>query len=252
MTNLIRIENNDGLEFHIDTATNLVYASIRATARMLGVEASTISRNPVAQMCNKKAEILTTQGMRSVSLLSAPQVFELAFKYNLELAKRMGAAGANVFMLGLSGYKVQAVEPQPPAQLTRLELAHMIVDAETKLAEAQAKIEADSAKVAFAELLETSPTAISLSDYAKSIERGRTRFYQDLRNAGILQATGNVQPYQKYIDAGYFEMTMGKYYPVPVTFVTPKGRTWLGKKVAALDKAELTIVQVEKELSFEV
>jgi phage antirepressor YoqD-like protein len=250
--NLAKIENNDGLEFHIDTKTSLAYASVSASARMLGVNESTVRRNPTIVQAAltgvKTARTVDQKGGKQSVLLSSDQVFELAFKYNIELAKQMGAAGANVFMLGLAGYKVQvAPEIKIP---TKKELAYMVIELETALEAAQDKIEADAPKVALAELIEVFPESISLSNYTKSIERGRTTFYKQLRTMGILQATGAVQPYQKHIDAGYFSMTMSLYAPVPVTYVTPKGKTWLAKRLADFESKQSVLVQMEREVEF--
>jgi hypothetical protein len=112
---LLRIENNDGLEFHVDEATGLAYASVRATERMLNTGDGTIRKFIASQSAEKfpckTAEILTDAGLRSAELLSAEQVFLLAIKYSPELALKMGAAGANIFMLGMAGYKVQVDLP---------------------------------------------------------------------------------------------------------------------------------------------
>jgi hypothetical protein len=127
MSKLTLIQNNDGLEFHIDEETNIAYASVRATARMCGKPQSTIQSYVDRAFGGErgsdllKAEIQTTSGVQGASLLTAEQVFEAALKYSPELAKKMGACGANVFMLGLAGYEVQAAIPATPK--TPLELA---------------------------------------------------------------------------------------------------------------------------------
>ena len=108
MANLILHQNDDGLEFHIDTETSRVYASIRATARMVGRSDTAIrSWASANQIEFLEAEILTPAGLRSANLLTSESVFRAALKYCPELAEKMGTAGANVFMLGLAGYKVQ-------------------------------------------------------------------------------------------------------------------------------------------------
>lgn len=45
------------------------------------------------------AEIPTSKGMQRGVLVPADVVFDLAFKYHPGLARKMGAAGANVYML---------------------------------------------------------------------------------------------------------------------------------------------------------
>lgn len=118
MSKLTLIENAIGLEFHIDEEANIAYASIRAVARMVGKDASTISRwIGVASIDVLQAEIQTPGGVQGVALLNAEQVFEAALKWSPELAKKMGACGANVFMLGAAGYEVRSSIPAPQRQL---------------------------------------------------------------------------------------------------------------------------------------
>jgi phage antirepressor YoqD-like protein len=255
--NLIKIENNDGLEFHIDAESNLAYASVRATERMLAISPGTLNmyfktKEAAKLLPLKEAEVVTAQGMRTAKLFSSERVFQLALKYNIDLAAKMGAAGANVFMLGLAGYKVQVVEQEHQFQIptTLAEALRLAADAIEERDAAHAKIEADAPKVALAELIEVRPESISLSNYAKSIERGRTTLYQQLRTMGILQATGSPQPYQRFIDAGYFSMSMSLYAPVPVTYVTPKGKAWLAKRLADFEAKQLAVVQIEREVEF--
>ena len=105
--------NSDGLEFVVDINKGLAYASIRATARMLGVDEKTIRNNVKKGADNYtviNAEILTGGGLQSADLLPADVVFKLAFKYRPDLAMLMGTAGANLYMLGLAGYVVKIEE----------------------------------------------------------------------------------------------------------------------------------------------
>lgn len=75
MLNLTRIENNDGLEFHVDENTQQVYCSISAAARMLGVNKSTVSRH-VAELDSESAEIQTAEGLQGVAMLTSQDVFK--------------------------------------------------------------------------------------------------------------------------------------------------------------------------------
>jgi hypothetical protein len=105
--NYIQIEAGDGTEFVVDTTNGLAYASKRATARMIGVDESTVRRDltcgglPVVN-----APIPTAKGVQGADLISAAVVLRLATKRNPELALKMGEAGANLYMLGLAGYKM--------------------------------------------------------------------------------------------------------------------------------------------------
>jgi hypothetical protein len=113
---------HDGLELYVDETTGLAYAHRAAIKRMLGIENSgeTLSRRleAVSKDQVKTAEIETTKGMKVVSIYPADVVFDLAFEFCPPLAKRMGAAGANVFMLGLAGYRTE-VKPKTALELAK-------------------------------------------------------------------------------------------------------------------------------------
>ncbi len=110
--------DRDGLELIVNTDTGMAYASVSAVARMLKISKSTASE-AFGNHETTKAEIHTQQGSRTVRAVSADVVFDLAFTYNPQLAKAMGTAGANLYLLGLAGYRAK-IEAKPK---TALELA---------------------------------------------------------------------------------------------------------------------------------
>jgi len=75
----------------------------------------------------------------------------------------------------------------------------------------QDKIEADKPKVEFFDQVADSKDAIDLGTAAKVLNMGigRNRLFEILRDRRILM--GNNQPYQKYVDAGYFRIVEQKY-----------------------------------------
>jgi hypothetical protein len=129
-SNIVRFENNDGLELHVDEETGLAYAHGRAIARMLDGCASrgTIGNRlrGVQKDLVKTAEIQTAGGLQGVQLYPASVVFELAMEFNPPLAKAMGVCGANAYMCGLAGYQVPAAPAikEDPAEMA-LELSAM-------------------------------------------------------------------------------------------------------------------------------
>lgn len=117
MSSLTRFKNfcnDDGLELVVDTDTGLAYASERAIIRMLGAPRATVQRhlNSGSYEGVINAKIQTPGGLQGGSLFPALVVFKLALKFNLELAEAMGAAGANVYMLGIAGHQT-VVQPEP-------------------------------------------------------------------------------------------------------------------------------------------
>jgi PII-like signaling protein len=122
ITKFERFDSN-GLELVVDTSTGKAYASISATARMLETSRTNIQNEiskGVQDYLVTNAEIETPGGLQGCKLLSADVIFKLAFKYHPQLAMRMGAAGANVYMLGLAGYQTKVVESSPIEQHRQL------------------------------------------------------------------------------------------------------------------------------------
>lgn len=141
LTKFVRFDS-EGLELVVNTDTGLAYATVSAVARMLEISKSTASEG-VRSYDVINGEIETEGGLQGVRLVSADVVFKLAFKYHPQLAMKMGAVGANLYMLGLAGYKTSIVE----APKTRLQLAEEQVKLikEIELAEEQIKLlEADN------------------------------------------------------------------------------------------------------------
>ena len=105
------------------------------------------------------------------------------------------------------------------------------------------KIETDKPLVAFAEQISDTTDLIDIGAYAKLLKRkcvkiGRNTLFEWLRNNGYLRS--NNEPYQQYINQGYFKT---KEYTYIVdgepkigikTYVTGKGQQYLYNKLSAL------------------
>jgi hypothetical protein len=116
---LVRFDR-DGLELFVDESTGRAYASIRATARMVGKGESTIRAFIGAQDFDLlKAEVQTQNGLQGARLLSSDQVFKAALTYCPALAEKMGAAGSNIYMCGVAGYKVAVMTNQALEKLEK-------------------------------------------------------------------------------------------------------------------------------------
>ena len=130
-----------------------------------------------------------------------------------------------------------------PRELTRRELALMVVAAEDEIAAKDAQIAADAPKVKFAEAVRDTDASNSLNEVAKTLGWGRTKFMKQLRDDKILMDgssadTRKNEPYQKYIDLGYFTFGVvdivkrsdGTEQIITAARVTGKGLVWLEKK----------------------
>lgn len=232
--NFIPFKNED-LELIVDTNSNQAYASISAIARMLNVNKGTLHRELNKAVANYKsitAQIQTGVGLRSVALYTSETVFELAFRYNIELAKKMGAAGANLYMLNLAGFKIKLEETKPvTVNLSNRDLALMVI-AEADRADALvAQIEQDKPCTDLGKAIIKADNNIRVGEFAKSLGLGQNRYFAELRECKIIMATSTL-PYQRYLDEGYFLVTqsVNNNQTFPVALVTPKGQVYLVKR----------------------
>jgi phage antirepressor YoqD-like protein len=225
--------NADGLELVVNTSTGLAYASVSAAARMLEISKSTVS----AAFDNHEtteAQLLTVSGSKTVRLASADVVFDLAFKHHPGLAKRMGTAGANLYMLKLAGYEAKVVEIQP-IQIPQTYAAALMEAG--RLAMEVDRLEAEKLQSAplvdYALAVQQSDDTIDFNAYAKMIGSGRTRLFKALREADVIMKNSTL-PYQKFVEAGYFEVSQeiiedGKL--IPFALITGKGQLWLKQRL---------------------
>jgi phage antirepressor YoqD-like protein len=240
-SNFVRFDA-DGLELVVDTSTGKAYASISATARMLETARSTVQSAILTcrDFSTKSAEIPTNKGLQAAELLPAFAVFKLAQKYHPRLADAMGEAGANLYLLKLAGYEPKIVEsPQIPQTYAAalLEAGRLAMELEA----ASAKIEADRPLVEYAESVQCSDDTIEFNEFAKMMGTGRTRLFRAMRDAGVIMQ-GSTLPYQKFCDAGYFEVSQeitstGRL--VPFALVTGKGQIWLKQRLSKQSNCNL-------------
>jgi hypothetical protein len=115
---------HDGLELYIDEATGLAYAHRAAIKRMFGIESDdrTLRRRleGVAKDKVKMAEIQTVTGLKTVALYPSEAVFKMAIEFAPDIAEKMGACGANVYLCGLAGYQITiAAKPKTALELAK-------------------------------------------------------------------------------------------------------------------------------------
>lgn len=127
---------------------------------------------------------------------------------------------------------------QIKTELTRKELALLIIQAEEELEKAQSVITEQKTK-----LIEQQPKVaawqaflgcdglIELTSVAQICKTGRNTLYKKLRDEGVFYYKGMYNfVYQQYISAGYFDVKMipnEKLGPIPVIKCTPKGADWI-------------------------
>lgn len=136
----------------------------------------------------------------------------------------------------------QELESRVQIMDTTTQLAHAVLLAQKVLAEKQeviqrleTKVEVDAPKVEFFDHVTTSDVWLDMKAAAKQldfVEVGRNKLFEILRRAKVLDAKN--EPYQTYVDRGYF-----KSVPVPYgvnkvqakTVVSYKGVDWIRKNL---------------------
>ncbi|WP_374713757.1 phage antirepressor KilAC domain-containing protein [Symbiobacterium terraclitae] len=116
-----------------------------------------------------------------------------------------------------------------------VELAIRYRDERNARLAAEAKVAELTPKAEFHDRVAASNDAISIREAAKVLGTGQNRLFAWLRGQRILMHDN--QPYQEYLDAGYFrvieqtwEDRHGQPHISPKTLVTAKGLTWIQKR----------------------
>lgn len=117
----------------------------------------------------------------------------------------------------IRAYDAMTVKPeQPPANLSRLELIELAMQAEQerlaledKANKLEAKVAEQAPKVAFAQQVEVAPDAIDLGKAAKLIGTGRTRLMAFMREIRWINRFN--QPYQDKIEAGLLDVKVSPW-----------------------------------------
>jgi hypothetical protein len=123
---------DQNIEFFINEETGQAYASIRAVARMTGKSDTAIRRWIGAQNASTfDAQVPTHGGLQGAKLLPSESVFEAALKFCPELAKKMGLAGANLYICGMAGYEIK-IKQKATLEQTKADLERQLLPTPTQ------------------------------------------------------------------------------------------------------------------------
>ncbi|MGG7074376.1 phage regulatory protein/antirepressor Ant [Campylobacter sp. 9BO] len=138
----------------------------------------------------------------------------LAMSFNGEKFYSFKTAYINAFNQMAEFIKSRFKAPQNYKEALQLALTQL-----ERIEELEAQRQADMPKLVFAEAVEASATSALIGDFVKTlcdegVSVGRNRIFKWLRDEKYLMADN--MPYQKWLDAGYFEV-------IPQVIVTLKG-----------------------------
>lgn len=137
-------------------------------------------------------------------------------------------------------YKAEQQQAQPQKELSRKELALMIVEAEEEKERLQQTIEEQAPMVEGYQALMDTKGCVTVDQLAKTLGKpwGEHKLFRFLREQGILiSVKGSPEwntPYQRYLNAGYFKVVnptpKGMTHVVQKTVFTLQGVDWFLKK----------------------
>ncbi|WP_169753607.1 antA/AntB antirepressor family protein [Campylobacter mucosalis] len=148
----------------------------------------------------KKEYILTIDIAKEIAMLERNEIGKKVRRYFIEVEK---------------AYKTQFAIPKNLSEALRL-----AADQAEQIEALEAQRIASLPYVTYAKAVEASATSALIGDFVKTlcdendVSVGRNRIFKWLRDEKYLMDTN--MPYQKWLDAGYFEV-------VPQVIVTPKG-----------------------------
>lgn len=128
--------------------------------------------------------------------------------------------------------------PQLPQ--TYAEALRELADKAEKVAELENKVAQDKPKVEYADKILSASNSVSFADFgkmlgSKGIKMGQNRLFALLKEQKYLMP--NNEPYQKYVDCGYFELLPqnynagGKTITTYKTLITAKGQHYFTNKL---------------------
>ena len=234
-------------------------------ARLVGVRDTSIIRG-AAFSSQKLAQKLAEQGFEAAAFLEdgiPPKAVWLIIEYYaydanrkteqaIQLARTFGQLGIDLTFQQLQTPKPS--EDRNPANLSRLDIIKLALEAEEENLRLKAQIEENVPKVEFYDDVAVSKDMVTLSQFFRANGIGRNRGFKTLRDMGIIQKSSPI-PYQNYIDQGYFVVKLknrkfgDKTIQDAVTVITGKGEQFIHKKLKEADKREEVTIQVESLLN---
>lgn len=168
------------------------------------------------------------------TMVSESVFYLLAMKANNKIAKDFQIKVATKI---IPEYR-KSIQSISSNQITRKDLAYMVIEAEEKAERLQLEIETKhKPRSEFVDQVFNSDSLIAMSQVAKilGLDFGRNTLYKKLREKGVLFKSTN-EPKQTYVNKGYFKLKEntfknkdGETKVSLQTFVTQKGLAYIAK-----------------------
>ncbi|ROR39070.1 BRO family protein [Caminibacter pacificus] len=201
-------------------------------------------------------KIPTPGGMQEMTIINESGFYALVFNSKLPQAKKFKRWVTNEVLPAIRKHGLYATDEVIEKTLNNpdfmIEILQKFKEEKQKRIELQQELQQNLPYIVFAKQVETSKTSIKIREWAKIISKrgytiGQNRLFKWLRDNGYLMI--NNEPYQAYIDRGYFEVkTKAIHTPtgekqVKTTYVTSKGQVALTEKIIEYLKAKKAALQ---------
>lgn len=197
----------------------------------------TNGRKAVADHCSSrgvtKCYTLTSSGNQHLTYINEPNLYRLVARSHLPRAQAFETWIFEEVLPSIRRTGTYSLPADPEEQM--IMLAEKLKEQALATRAAKQLLEKQRPKVELAERAICADNSQSMSDVAKELGIGRNKLFSLLREKKIL--TGNNTPYQKYLDAGFFEVKLRQVsigateQNKPVTRVRPKGLAFLSRQL---------------------
>lgn len=203
-------------------------------------------RKAVSDHCKgvTKRDTLTKGGVQAVSFIPEGDIYRLIVRSKLPSAEKFESWVMDEVLPSIRKHGAYMTNEVIERTLTDpdylIQLATALKEERQARLLAEQKIEEQKPLVDFANQVSDTTSLIDMNQMAKllkdeNIPIGRNRLFEILRQKEILR--NNNEPYQRYIESGYFKVKEGTYetpYGTKAyvkTFVTGKGQIWITEKL---------------------
>ena len=167
--------------------------------------------------------------------------FDLSKQASLDLVT--GYSLAHRHAVNVRWQELEAAQAKPPAQLSRMEILELAMQAEQGRIEAEKKLALAAPKVAFVDKYVQATGLFTFREVAKLLKANEARFREFLLNQKIMYRLGfggDLTAYQNHADAGRFEVktnTAKNGHSYKRTMFTTKGVHWVAGQWAKHQEA---------------
>jgi prophage antirepressor-like protein len=229
---------------------------LNEVAKILGIKNITDLKKRLNPKGLGQTELLTKGGKQKVYIINEPNLFRTILRSDKPEAKRFEDWLVEEVLPAIRKHGLYATDEVIEKTLNNpdfmIEILQKFKEEKQKRIELQQELQQNLPYIVFAKQVETSKTSIKIREWAKIISKrgyiiGQNRLFKWLRDNGYLMI--NNEPYQAYIDRGYFEVkTKAIHTPtgekqVKTTYVTSKGQVALTEKIIEYLKAKKAALQ---------